>query len=133
MLKQIGALDEGCRTVLARCPIAACGYRDAGGTGRTTFIGGAPGFARVHSPTRISFSLPEAGDPHGPVSLFFLLPGVGEILRVNGSVAARNGAETTIDIEEAYVHCAQAVLRSRLWQPPGPGRAGRRAGRRDRG
>lgn len=115
--KQIGALDEGCRTVLARCPIAAFGYRDAGGTSRTTFIGGTPGFARVHSPTRISFSLPEPGDPHGPVSFFFLLPGVGEILRVNGSVTGRNGAETTVDIKEAYVHCAQAILRSRLWQP----------------
>ncbi|MDQ1029523.1 putative pyridoxine 5'-phosphate oxidase superfamily flavin-nucleotide-binding protein [Streptomyces umbrinus] len=120
MLKQIGALDEGCRTVLARCPVAAFGYRDADGTSRTTFIGGTPGFARVHSPTRISFSLPEPGDPHGPVSFFFLLPGVGEILRVNGSVAARKGAETTVDIAEAYVHCAQAVLRSRLWQPPAP-------------
>ncbi|MGW3954690.1 2Fe-2S iron-sulfur cluster-binding protein [Streptomyces sp. NPDC004752] len=120
MLKQISALDEGCQTVLALCPIAALGYRDADGTSRTTFIGGIPGFAHVHSPTRISFSLPEASDPHGPVSFFFLLPGVGEILRVNGSVAARKGAETTVDIEEAYVHCAQAVLRSRLWQPPAP-------------
>lgn len=120
MLKQIRALDEGCRTVLALCPIAALGYRDADGTSRTTFIGGIPGFAHVHSPTRISFSLPEAGDPHGPVSLLFLLPGIGEILRVNGSMAVRKGAETTVDVEEAYVHCAQAVLRSRLWQPPAP-------------
>jgi predicted pyridoxine 5'-phosphate oxidase superfamily flavin-nucleotide-binding protein len=120
MLKQISNLDQGCRTVLARCPIAAFGYRDADGTSRTTFIGGTPGFARVHSPTRISFSLPESGDPHGPVSLFFLLPGVGELLRVNGSVAARKGAQTAVDIKEAYVHCAQAVLRSRLWQPPAP-------------
>ncbi|WP_416957223.1 2Fe-2S iron-sulfur cluster-binding protein [Streptomyces sp. Agncl-13] len=120
MLKQISALDEGCRTVLARCPIAAVGYRHADGTSRTTFIGGTPGFARVHSSTRISFTLPGPDAPHGPVSFFFLLPGVGEVLRVNGSVAARKGAETTVDIQEAYVHCAQAVLRSRLWQPPVP-------------
>ncbi|MBK3577431.1 2Fe-2S iron-sulfur cluster binding domain-containing protein [Streptomyces sp. MBT65] len=120
MLKQISALDEGCRTVLARCPIAAVGYRDADGTSRTTFIGGTPGFARVHSPTRLSFSLPGPAAPHGPVSFFFLLPGVGELLRVNGSVAARKGAETTVDVQEAYIHCAQAVLRSRLWQPPVP-------------
>ncbi|WP_232344919.1 2Fe-2S iron-sulfur cluster-binding protein [Actinoplanes awajinensis] len=118
MLKQLSALDEGCRTILAKCPIAAFGYRDADGTGRTTFIGGAPGFVRVHSPTRISFRLPEPGEPRGPVSMFFLLPGVGEILRVNGTAAARKGAETTVEIAEAYVHCAQAVLRSRLWQPP---------------
>ncbi|MFI9639074.1 2Fe-2S iron-sulfur cluster-binding protein [Micromonospora sp. NPDC051925] len=120
MLKQISALDEGCRTILAHCPIAAFGYRDADGTSRTTFIGGTPGFVRIHSPTRISFLLPEPGDPNGPVSFFFLLPGVGEILRVNGSVTAGKGAETTVDIAQAFVHCAQAVLRSRLWQPPAP-------------
>ncbi|RSM47425.1 phenylacetate-CoA oxygenase [Amycolatopsis balhimycina DSM 5908] len=117
MLKQIATLDEGCRAVLAQCPLAGFGYRDAGGVSRTTFIGGTPGFVRVHSPTRMSFTLPD-GEAHGPVSFVFLLPGVGETLRVNGSVAKRKGAETFVDVEEAYVHCAQAVIRSRLWQPP---------------
>ncbi|MFI5953981.1 2Fe-2S iron-sulfur cluster-binding protein [Cryptosporangium sp. NPDC051539] len=119
-LKQISALDEGCRTVLARCPVAAFGHRDAGGTSRTTFVGGRPGFARVHSPTRISFPWPGPGEPHGGVSLFFLLPGVGEVLRINGVAAGRDRGETTVDVVEAYVHCAQAILRSRLWQPPAP-------------
>jgi len=119
MLKQISALDEGCRNVLAHSPLAGFGYRDANGLSRTTFIGGTPGFVRVHSPTRMSFTLPD-GEAHGPVSFVFLLPGVGETLRVNGSVAKRKGAETFVDVEEAYVHCAQAVIRSRLWQPPAP-------------
>ncbi|WP_246170697.1 2Fe-2S iron-sulfur cluster-binding protein [Pseudonocardia hierapolitana] len=119
MLKQISALDEGCRTVLAHSPLAGFGYRDADGVSRTTFIGGRPGFVRVHSPTLMSFTLPD-GEAHGPVSFVFLLPGVGETLRVNGSVARRKGAETFVDVEEAYVHCAQAVIRSRLWQPPAP-------------
>lgn len=117
MLKQVSALDDGCRIVLARCPLAGFGYRDANGISRTTFIGGTPGFVRVHSPTRMSFTSPEA---HGPVSFVFLLPGVGETLRVNGSVAMRTGTETFVDVHEAYVHCAQAVIRSRLWQPPVP-------------
>ncbi|MFJ8282425.1 2Fe-2S iron-sulfur cluster-binding protein [Streptomyces griseoviridis] len=120
MLKQIDALDEGCRAVLARCPVAAFGYRDGAGVSRTTFVGGRPGFTRVHSPTRISFTLPGPADPRGPVSFFFLLPGVGEILRVNGTVGARKGAATTVEITEAYVHCAQAVLRSGLWRPRDP-------------
>ncbi|TQM43608.1 hypothetical protein FB388_0955 [Pseudonocardia cypriaca] len=119
MLKQVAALDEGCRTVLAHCPLAGFGYRDADGVSRTTFVGGRPGFVRVHSPTSMSFTLPD-GEAHGPVSFVFLLPGVGETLRVNGSVARRKGAETFVDVEEAYVHCAQAVIRSRLWQPPAP-------------
>ncbi|HYQ65036.1 2Fe-2S iron-sulfur cluster-binding protein [Actinophytocola sp.] len=119
MMKQISALDEGCRTVLAHCPLAGFGYRDAGGGRHTTFIGGRAGFVRVHSPTRISFILPD-GEAHGPVSFVFLLPGVGETLRLNGSVARRKGAETFVDVQEAYVHCAQAVIRSRLWLPPVP-------------
>jgi ferredoxin-NADP reductase/predicted pyridoxine 5'-phosphate oxidase superfamily flavin-nucleotide-binding protein len=119
MLKQVSALDEGCRTVLAQCPLAGFGYRDAAGVGHTTYLGGTPGFVTVHSPTRISFTLPR-GEAYGPVSFVFLLPGVGETLRVNGSVARREGAETFVDVAEAYVHCAQAVIRSRLWQPPGP-------------
>ncbi|GAB3435804.1 2Fe-2S iron-sulfur cluster-binding protein [Actinophytocola sediminis] len=119
MLKQISALDEGCRTLLAHCPLAGFGYRDADGVSRTTFIGGVLGFVRVHSPTRLSFTLPD-GRAHGPVSFLFLLPGVGETLRVNGSVARTRGAETFVDVAEAYVHCAQAVIRSRLWQPPTP-------------
>jgi ferredoxin-NADP reductase/predicted pyridoxine 5'-phosphate oxidase superfamily flavin-nucleotide-binding protein len=119
LLKQVSALDEGCRTVLAHSPLAGFGHRDADGVSRTTFIGGTPGFVRVHSPTRVSFTLPD-GEAHGPVSFVFLLPGVGETLRVNGSVAKRKGAETFVDVEEAYVHCAQAVIRARLWQPPAP-------------
>lgn len=115
MLKEVGALDAGSVAVLARSPIAGFGHRDAAGTSRTTFVGGRPGFARVHSPRRISFTADEPA--HGPASLVFLLPGVGETLRVNGSASTRRG-RVVLDVEQVYVHCAQAVLRSGLWKPP---------------
>ncbi|PSM40406.1 phenylacetate-CoA oxygenase [Streptomyces dioscori] len=120
MRKQIGVLDAGCRDVLAHSPVAAFGHRGADGTARTTFVGGAPGFARVHSEKRFSFRVPGPAVAHGPVSLFFLLPGVGEVLRVNGTASALRGGETAVDVTEAYVHCAQAVIRSGLWEPPAP-------------
>ncbi|MGW6454833.1 2Fe-2S iron-sulfur cluster-binding protein [Streptomyces sp. NPDC055078] len=123
MRKQIGVLDAGCRDVLAHSPVAAFGYRDAEGTARTTFVGGTRGFARVHSPKRFSFPVPGPAGAHGPVSLFFLLPGVGEVLRVNGTASALKGGETAVDITEAYVHCAQAVIRSGLWEPPAQSQA----------
>ncbi|GAB3261221.1 2Fe-2S iron-sulfur cluster-binding protein [Kineosporia babensis] len=119
-LKELGFLDEGCRSVLAASPIAAFGYRSEDGSSTTTFVGGAPGFTRVHSSQRISFSLANGSRPTGAVSLFFLLPGVGEVLRVNGTVAAVKGERVSIEVAQAYVHCAQAVLRARLWQPPAP-------------
>ncbi len=114
--KQVGKLDEGCVAVLAVSPIAGFGYRDATGSSRATFTGGRPGFARVLSPSRISFAHDEPAD--GPLSLVFLLPGVGETLRVNGSAAGYQDGEVVVDIEQVYVHCAQAVLRSGLLQPP---------------
>jgi len=116
MSKQLKALDEGCVEVLSRSPIAGFGYRGVEGA-TTTFVGGRPGFARVRSPGRISFPV-NGSVADGPASLVFLLPGVGETLRVNG--VARGGAEVIFDVEEVYVHCAQAVLRSGLWQPPAP-------------
>ncbi|MCI3276826.1 2Fe-2S iron-sulfur cluster-binding protein [Streptomyces cylindrosporus] len=120
MKKQISVLDAGCRSVLAHSPVAAFGYQDTVGTVRTTFVGGTPGFARVHSSQRFSFSVPGASVASGPVSLFFLLPGVGEVLRVNGAASALKGGETAVDISEAYVHCAQAVIRAGLWESPAP-------------
>jgi predicted pyridoxine 5'-phosphate oxidase superfamily flavin-nucleotide-binding protein len=118
LMKQIDALDDGCRSVLANAPVAGFGFCDSEGIARTTLIGGVPGFARVDSPTRISFDLRE-GQPGpvtgGGVSLVFLLPGVGETLRLNGSVVERSGTSVVIHLEEAFVHCARSILRSGLW------------------
>lgn len=120
MLKQLDRLDEGCETILAHSPFAGCGYRTADGARHSTFVGGAPGFMHVRSPTRISFALPA----HAPepavdrgISFVILLPGVGETLRLNGTVAATDGRETVVTIAEAYIHCGRCVFRSKLWQP----------------
>ena len=119
LMKSIDSLDDGCRSVLASAPIAGFGFRDREGVPRTTLVGGVAGFARVDSPTRVSFDL--RADQPGPatgegVSLVFLLPGVGETLRLNGSVAERSDTGVVIDLEEAFVHCAKCILRSRLWE-----------------
>ena len=65
------------------------------------------------------------------VALLFLIPGVGETLRVNGKVQLRDEAHYTalfatdhfrpklvieVQVQEAYLHCAKALMRSRLWQ-----------------
>jgi hypothetical protein len=49
--------------------------------------------------------LGRSGDPHGPVSFFFLLPGVGEILRVNGSAIrmARPTADTSVGVSSTWI------------------------------
>ena len=48
------------------------------------------------------------------VSLLFIIPGIGETLRVNGK-PARTVMLVTVDA--AYFHCSKAIVRSDLWNP----------------
>ncbi|GAA3598182.1 hypothetical protein GCM10022419_096920 [Nonomuraea rosea] len=114
-MKELPELDEACRRMLALAPLAGFGYRDGDGRPRTTVVGGRPGFAEVESPARIAFD--SDAEASGAVSFVFLLPGVGETLRVNGSVAGRSPGRIVVAVSQAYVHCARAILRSRLWSP----------------
>lgn len=69
-------------------------------------------------------------NPH--VGLIFIVPNVEETMRINGrafittepellaSLAVQGKAPklaTVVEIDEAYMHCARAFLRSGLWQP----------------
>lgn len=64
--------------------------------------------------------------------LLFLIPGMGETLRINGTVAltrdpqllqgARTGGRPPplamiVSVEQAYLHCAKCIIRSKLWRP----------------
>ena len=67
---------------------------------------------------------------HPNVGLMFLLPGVNEILRVNGAAELRDDPELMqrfvvngkpprlvilVHVHQAYLHCAKALMRSALW------------------
>ena len=129
-MKQLDALDDGCRRLLAASPIAGFGFHDRAGRPHTTLVGGVAGFVHVDSARRISFGLPDGPVPadRGGVSFLFLQPGVGETLRLNGSAVARSGSRLTVTVEEVYVHCARCVLRSGLWGEPRPGPPARPVG-----
>ncbi|ALI00099.1 pyridoxamine 5'-phosphate oxidase family protein [Pseudomonas sp. FW306-02-F02-AA] len=66
------------------------------------------------------------------ISLLFIIPGIGETLRVNGrarisaepalleSFAVNGKAARTVilvEVEAAYFHCSKAIVRSDLWNP----------------
>lgn len=66
------------------------------------------------------------------IGLLFLIPGIGETMRVNGKARlsidpalcerfAVNGKPARsvliITVERAYFHCAKAIMRSKLWDP----------------
>lgn len=66
------------------------------------------------------------------VSLLFLIPGVGETLRINGNASITADASMLerfavdgklprtvilVTINSVYFHCAKAIVRSKLWEP----------------
>jgi len=57
-----------------------------------------------------------------PCSVYFLIPGVGHGLRINGNVrqikcADNQGPDINIvlNIHSVYLHCARAITRAKLW------------------
>ena len=68
----------------------------------------------------------------GRIGLLFLIPAFEETLRINGRaiiihdeewlipLAAQGKVPTValaVEVEECYLQCAKAIMRSKLWQP----------------
>ena len=115
--KSIPFLDEHCRALLARSPLSFLGHVRADGTLGTSLVGGAPGHAEPTGPTELTLgSVADRSElVHGAAAgLLSLVPGYGETLRVNGRLSL-DGPVPTVQVEEAFVHCAKAIIRSKLW------------------
>ena len=136
--KQIAALDRHARRFIELSPFAVLSTADAQGRQDASPRGGAPGF--VHVAAAQQLWIPDAPGNHrldslsnivatGRIGLLFLVPGVDETLRVNGRARLRDEADRLapfaadkrvklvieVGIEEVYLHCAKALMRSKLW------------------
>jgi PPOX class probable FMN-dependent enzyme len=139
--KQQAALDAHCQRFIALSPLCVLATGGAAGALMDASPrGGAPGFVHVHDAQTLW--IPDAGGNnrldslsnllHDPrIGLLFMVPGVNETLRINGTALLRDepawtghfaGAHFTpklvieVQVHEAYLHCAKALMRSRLWQ-----------------
>ena len=138
--KILRRLDRHCRAILQRSTFCVIGTQ--GPEGADVSPRGDPaGFVRVLDdrhlllPDRIGnnrfdsyanvFANPQVG-------LLFLVPGMAEILRINGIARVTDDATLLaplavrgrspivgllIEVREAYLHCAKAINRSSLWDP----------------
>jgi predicted pyridoxine 5'-phosphate oxidase superfamily flavin-nucleotide-binding protein len=119
MLKSISFLDDHCEQLLACSPFAVLGTTTEGGSLQTIALGGEPGGLAPRSDTVL-----ELGDASGrglvdgaPAGLIALVPGYGETLRINGRIRVHDQV-ATLEVEEALLHCAKAIMRSELWAAP---------------
>ena len=140
--KQLDQLDRHCRDYIAHSPIALLATADADGRCDCSPRGGPPGFARVLDERHLA--IPDytgnrrqdshsnvLANPH--VALLFLLPGMGETLRVNGRATLTRDPALLADlvtggtkpprlalhvaVHEAYLHCPKAFIRGQVWKP----------------
>ena len=139
--KQLARLDVHCRNFIALSPFVVLATADGAHNVDASPRGGAPGFVKVSeggdlllpdSPGNNRLDSFENILSTGRVGLLFLIPGFDETLRVNGR-ATLSRAEVDIAVctsevrapklvvrvavDAAYLHCAKAFLRSRLWEP----------------
>lgn len=140
VLKESPTLHPNYRAFIRAAPFVALATSGPGGLDVSP-RGDAPGFVEIHDESTLL--LPDRrgnnrvdslrniiADPR--VALLFLIPGIGETLRVNGSAAisvepallekfAMDGKSPrsvlVIHVETVFFQCSRAVVRSRLWDP----------------
>lgn len=122
-LKVIDHLDDSALRWIASSTVFFAGFGDSGGGIDATLGGGEPGFVRALDARRLRMPLASLDAPQLAVAgsgfgALFLSPGFGETLRVNGRVESSKDGEIVIAVDECYVHCAKALIRSDFWNAP---------------
>ena len=137
--KQLAHLDRHCRQFIALAPFVVLSSSSAAWTMDASPRGGAPGFVKTLD--EHTLLIPDAPGNNRldtleniiatrQLGLLFLIPGVDETLRVNGTAVLSCDADTLehfaderrrpklvikVAVKEAYLHCAKALMRSDLW------------------
>ena len=134
-------LDQHCREFIRRSPFLCLGTAGADGRADVSPRGDPAGFVQIIDDNHL-FIPDRPGNnrldsmsnimANPNVGLLFIIPGFDDTLRVNGKArivqdetlaqkAIVNGKPPQVgilvEVEEAFLHCAKAFKRSRLWDP----------------
>lgn len=139
--KTISTIDYHCRDFISKSPFLVLSTSDKEGYCDVSPRGDLPGFVHVLNENQLV--IPERpgnkrmdsmrnilSNPR--VGLIFFIPGLGETLRVNGQATLIKDPEIlesmsvkgksplvgiAVEVEECFIHCAKAFIRSGLWDP----------------
>ena len=141
-LKVLDHLDVHCRNFLALSPLCVISSSRADGRADASPRGDLPG-SLAHVLDDRTLLLPDRPGnrqldtltnlvERPCVGLVFFVPGLNETLRINGRVEIVTDREyraplavrgrlpilvLKVTVEEAYLHCAKALIRARVWEP----------------
>lgn len=138
--KVLTALDRHCRQIIGLSPFCVIATRGPGGADVSP-RGDPPGFVRILDertlllPDRVGNNRLDGMANllvDARIGMLFLVPGMNETLRINGTARITDDARlldpSAIDgrapkvglliaVEEAFLHCGKALIRSKLWDP----------------
>lgn len=137
--KVISYLDPHCSDFISKSPFLVISTSDGKGNCDVSPRGDVPGFVYTMNNNRLV--IPERrgnkrldtltniiANPY--VGLLFIIPGLGETLRVNGKASLTTDVNILekmvvqnsqplvgidVEVEECFIHCAKAFRRSGLW------------------
>jgi uncharacterized protein len=139
VIKEIDHINDGYRKLIEAAPFVAVATSGPEGLDCSP-KGDAPGFVRILDDktlaipdrpgnNRIDSFRNIMRDPR--IALLFLIPGIGETLRVNGRASISIDPDLMqgfavggkvprsiliVHIESIYFHCSKAIVRSKLWE-----------------
>ncbi|MBY0321755.1 MAG: pyridoxamine 5'-phosphate oxidase family protein [Reyranella sp.] len=140
-LKDIGRIDVHMGRFIGLSPLCLVATADASGKQDVTPRGDPPGSFKVLDEHTIALADRPGNNrldtlknllENPEVALIFLIPGIAETVRVAGTARlsvdpellaslAVQGKEPrcaiVVSVRQAYLHCAKALLRSKLWHP----------------
>jgi len=115
------SLDKHCLEFIQHARIAAIGFNHE--ALEIQIINLTESRLNIINPTQLIVTLANMAtlanqDITIPYSAYFLIPGVGHGLRVNGlaQVKSKANCEVTLDISAAYFQCSRASVRANLWE-----------------
>jgi len=137
--KVITFIDEHCSDFISKSPFLTLSTSDSDGKCDVSPRGDSPGFVTVLDEQHLF--IPERpgnrrmDSAHNiienpNIGLLFLIPGLGETLRINGKAYICRDPELLekskvkgraplfgilVEAEECFIHCAKALIRSGLW------------------
>src|SRR6516165_2788966 len=136
--KVLRRLDQHCRRIISLSPFCVLATQGPNGADISP-RGDPPGFVRVLDevtllvPDRVGNNRLDSMTNllvNPRIGLLFLVPGMNETLRINGSARITDDARLLapsavndrapkvgliVAVEEAFLHCAKALVRSALW------------------
>jgi uncharacterized protein len=139
--KSIARLDKYCRQFISLSPFLCIGTFGANGRADVSPRGDQPGFVQVLDDRTLAIPDRPGNNrldtmtnilANPTVGLLFFVPGFEDTLRINGKAVLSKDpallAAATVNnrapkvmirvaVEEAFLHCAKALKRSKIWDP----------------